>query len=65
MLNVALIGYGYWGKKLSRNFQNSEYSCIKSICDLKKSNINLAKKILPNIKYFNDYKSAFLSKNIN
>ena len=31
MLNVSIIGYGYWGKKLARNFQNSTYFNISSI----------------------------------
>ena len=65
MLNVALIGYGYWGKKLSRNFQNSEFSNIKSICDIKKSNLKQAKNNYPLIEYFSNYKTAIQNKNIN
>ena len=33
MLNVAIIGYGYWGPKLARNFQNSSFFKIKYIVD--------------------------------
>ena len=65
MLKVSLIGYGYWGKKLARNFQNSEFSDIASICDIKKNNILSAKKNYPLIKYFSNYKKAINDKFIN
>ena len=44
MFNISIIGYGYWGKKLARNFQNSSYFDILSIVDKKKSNLVSAKK---------------------
>ena len=34
MLKVALIGYGYWGSKLARNFQNLEAFKLISIADI-------------------------------
>ena len=46
MLNACLIGYGYWGSKLARNFQNSEDFNLVSIADIKKKNLNFAKKKL-------------------
>ena len=44
--NVALIGYGYWGPKLGRNFYNSSKFKIKKIVDLSNKNLLKAKKIL-------------------
>ena len=46
MLNVSIIGYGYWGSKLARNFQNSTYFNISSIVDKKEISLNIAKKNL-------------------
>jgi len=44
MINVALIGYGYWGSKLARNFQNSEYFNLIAIVDKDKKKLKVAKK---------------------
>ena len=57
MLKIALIGYGYWGSKLARNFQNLEAFKLISIADIKPKNLSLAKKNYPLVKTSNDYKS--------
>ena len=61
MFNICLIGHGYWGEKLARNFNNSEYFNIISIVDKKKINLNSAKKIYPSVELYKDYKSAIKS----
>ena len=58
MLNISIIGYGYWGKKLARNFQSSTYFNILSIVDKKSINLINAKKNLPFVKCFSNYKKA-------
>ena len=58
MYNACIIGFGYWGQKLARNFQNSELFNIISICDNKKKHLKIAKKDYPTINYYNNYKSA-------
>ena len=58
MLKVALIGYGYWGTKLARNFQNSEAFNLVAIADIAPKNLILAKKNYPLTKVFNNYKKA-------
>ena len=62
MLNISIIGYGYWGRKLARNFQNSGFFEILSIVDTKKSNLIDAKKNLPFIECYNDYKNTLKNK---
>ena len=37
MLNISIVGFGYWGSKLARNFHNSAYFDILSIVDKKKN----------------------------
>jgi len=65
MYKVCLIGHGYWGSKLARNFQNSQFFNITSIADKKQKNLALAKKTYPIIKYFKDYKKAIKNDSIN
>ena len=57
MLNVAIIGYGYWGPKLARNFQNSSFFKIKYIVDNSKKNLSKAKIDYPLSKLLKNYKS--------
>ena len=45
MLKTALIGFGYWGAKLARNFQNSETFNLVSIVDLNSKNLVSAKPV--------------------
>ena len=58
MYNVCLIGHGYWGEKLARNFNNSEFFNLVSIVDIKKQNLNLAKKKYPSIDLNKNYIDA-------
>ena len=60
--NVAVIGYGYWGPKLSRNFSNSNNFEIKHIIDISTINLNKAKKNFPLCKISKNYKSIFNQK---
>ncbi len=56
-LNVALIGYGYWGPKLARNIQNSNNFQIRYIIDNSKKNLEKAKNDFPLAKSYKNYKS--------
>ena len=58
MYNACLIGHGYWGEKLARNFNNSEFFNLVSIVDVKKQNLNLAKKKYPSIDLNKNYIDA-------
>lgn len=58
MLKVALIGYGYWGSKLARNFQNLEFFKLAAIADKKTKNLVLAERNYPLTKTFSNYKKA-------
>ena len=59
--NVAIIGYGYWGPKLARNFQNSNHFKVKYIIDNSKKNLFKAKIDFPLAKIYKNYN--FLKKN--
>ena len=56
MLKTALIGFGYWGTKLARNFQNLEAFNLVSFVDLNLKNLALAKKNYPLARFSNNYK---------
>ena len=60
MIDVCVIGYGYWGPNLCRNFSNTEGYNLASICDLNNQNLLTAKKNYPNVKNYTDFKQAIL-----
>jgi predicted dehydrogenase len=52
---VALIGYGYWGPKLARNINSSNFFKIDYIIDNSKKNLDKAKKDFPLTEILRNY----------
>jgi len=50
MLNVAIVGCGYWGKNLVRNFVTAKRCRLKYVCDLDEKLLAIQKKNFPFIK---------------
>ena len=50
MIKVAVIGYGYWGPNLVRNFMDAPGSTVSSVCDLRQERRDLAHSRYPSIK---------------
>ncbi len=62
MFNIAIIGYGYWGPKLTRNFHNSKNFEIKYIIDQSNKNLKQAKLDYPFVIVEKDYKKILDKK---
>jgi predicted dehydrogenase len=63
-INVLIVGFGYWGPILARNFQSNTSFNVHSICDSSPVNLNKAKNIYPNTNFYKSYKSALNNKDI-
>ena len=63
-MNVAIVGYGYWGNHLVRNFNNSENWNVKYVCDLDNSQLAKVNKLYPNISTTNDFNIILNDKSI-
>ena len=63
-IKVSLVGYGYWGSKLARNFQNSNFFNLISIIDTSKKSLSKAKKDFPLVRADNNYKDISKIKNV-
>ena len=46
--NALIVGFGYWGPILARNFQNSSQFEVYAVCDSNNPNLNRGKNIYPN-----------------
>jgi len=63
-MNIAIIGIGYWGPNLVRNFIAQKEITSIVACDLSTSRLNLIKQKFPTIKIENDTEKIFFDKNI-
>ena len=54
MLRVGVIGYGYWGPNLVRNFMAAPKSEVVAVCDLIEERLLPLSKIYPKLKTTND-----------
>ena len=54
VLNIAVVGAGYWGKNLVRNFATAKRCNLKYVCDLDKAILERQKKNFPFIKVSTD-----------
>jgi predicted dehydrogenase len=64
MVNVGIIGYGYWGPNVARNFHACEKAKLVAICDLNEKRLNLAKSTYPFIKAFSNYQELLKSEDL-
>ncbi len=56
MTRIGIIGSGYWGPNLIRNFQNLPESQVAAVCDLSSRRLNHARELLPD---------TFLTEDVN
>jgi predicted dehydrogenase len=56
MINVGVIGYGYWGPNLVRNFHETPGSQVKAVCDLDPRRLSLAQKRYPSLFTSTDHR---------
>ena len=47
MVNLGVIGYGYWGPNVARNFNSCPGAKLVTICDLNEKRLKLAKSNFP------------------
>lgn len=50
MVKIGVIGYGYWGPNLVRNFFETPDCIVKSVTDLRPDRLSLVKKHYPSIE---------------
>lgn len=61
---MGIIGYGYWGPNIARNFLSQEKAQIISICDIDEEALNKAKKNFPKLTMISDPNEVLTSTEI-
>lgn len=66
MLNIALIGFGYWGPNVAKNIFNNKQLHLHTICDYKEERLQKAKSIyVEQTNYEPDYKKLLSNPDVN
>lgn len=55
-ISVGLIGYGYWGPNLARNFRASDFYELSYIADISEARRNAAQKENPGVRIVSEYR---------
>jgi predicted dehydrogenase len=64
LLKTAIIGYGYWGPNLSRNFSSIPNCTLSFIVDSRKERLEAVRKVYPDIQVSVDPEDVFRSPDI-
>ena len=59
MINIGLIGYGYWGPNLARNFNANPDMELKAICDFSADRLEMAARLYPQVKLTKNVEDLF------
>jgi predicted dehydrogenase len=59
MIKIGLIGYGYWGPNLARNFNNNPDLDLKAICDFSPDRLQAAGNLFPQARLLNRSEEMF------
>ena len=50
MINIGIIGYGYWGPNLVRNFNGNKNFKVAKVADFRAERINVLQRTFPSIE---------------
>ena len=59
MINIGLIGYGYWGPNLARNFSINPEFDLTAICDFSPDRLEAAGRFYPQAELFDNVDDFF------
>lgn len=54
-IGIAVVGYGYWGPNLVRNFANTDLAKVVALSDLNVSRLAAAKRLYPDMRTTTDF----------
>jgi predicted dehydrogenase len=54
-IGIGVVGYGYWGPNLVRNFANNESACIVGVSDLDPAKLAISKRLYPGVSTTHEF----------
>jgi predicted dehydrogenase len=64
MVNIGVIGYGYWGPNLVRNFSTDPETKVHTVADLDEGRLGLVKKRFQSVEVTQDYRTLLANAKI-
>lgn len=64
VLNIGVIGYGYWGPKLVRNFQELAQTRVSMLADLSEARLNQVRQLFPEVAVTHNYRDLLSSPDV-
>jgi predicted dehydrogenase len=64
MIKMAVIGYGYWGPRIVRNFHAADGCSVVAVCDKNAASLQRAKRDCPWVETFTDCSGVLSSPDI-
>jgi predicted dehydrogenase len=61
VLRVGVIGYGYWGPNIVRNFHGQDKSRVVAVCDKSSKSLDRVRHAFPDVRTTNDCKELLTS----
>jgi predicted dehydrogenase len=61
MIRISIVGYGYWGKNLVRNFNSLNTCELVSVCEQNEENAKKCATLYPQIKIERDFETVLAS----
>jgi len=63
-VRVGVIGYGYWGPNIVRNFQGQDQCDVVALCDKSPDALRRARRVYPNLHMTTDFSEILQSPGI-
>lgn len=63
-INIGIIGYGYWGPNLVRNFSNQPNGRVYAVVDGRQERLELVKKSYPHVKTMTSSEALLDDENV-
>lgn len=63
-IGIGVVGYGYWGPNLVRNFSTSESTRVLGVSDLDPAKLATSKRIYPSITTTSDFRDLLANSEI-
>jgi len=64
MISVGVIGYGYWGPNLVRNFSAASDARVTFVADMEERRLDLVKRQFPAVETTTDFRSLLSSTDV-
>lgn len=64
MIHIGVIGYGYWGPRIVRNFHGIEGAEVSIVCDKNPNTLKRAKQAYPHLQVTTDLCEVLASPNV-